>query len=1060
MDEGKALRDGSDQKKIVKVIQEQGRAIREGSVIPDLSSERFQALPRRPVLPPPVPLWPGAEKRNADDAIEDARPQKRRRLEQIEEGREDVMQSIEGRRSPSVFDLRGAHFLSDINRGMIENFAPKNESPLNSREWMNRTPATRDELEELPGQPEAWQSGRPRIAPANHRNGDREQGRQNQTVNGMRTPGTVSMLNGMKSASPSARKSGSSSANKFKRARRNMYDMPESDIDDSQISPESRPRTVFTPKLVQKGTNEGGETATTSRSREASRLDGESLNTKKQSGHQLPCRTTSKTHPRTQSQSSDEDEQNVQRQRKSNTQRHSTEVTTTSRSTGVASVTSRRNEQARKRVKPTKIGEAGEVLDQDEEGTTDSVSAQMQDELVRHSSPGKQKARSSTKAATTDWSRNTSEVTHQHNEDVERSPESVSDVEEPAPKPAPKTPRSAVKTGTRGGRLSAAALKCWTCWNKSARCDNEQPKCAYCAKYGKNCQIYAMTKAEYEQEKADRQAGRSAAPKQSRQSVAPRVKSSKQKPATRQLSEEVIAATDESDASEEEEPEVKVSKQRAKPATKLVTKASSAKNVVKKAAQTRPISPEEEDDEESGEEETDAENEAEAARGPEQTDGPADDSRKLADAAASSESRASSTSSAPSETSKQQNETESDRETSVSEDESVPQKFPEVSPKLAAARNTNEAYQATKAHDEDTLSKEQANDTGDTSSQTKPVPATKKQELEASQTKTQHPSTPSNASQNKTDQAVEKSAASSTRILLGMTEQEYEASIKRNANLTDEQRKANKLALRKFEKGRGRTSTPLVPRSQSSQTGEQTNLPKHKTPSIRSAEKGPSSTQGSVKNIPATQPIRSAPIVNVAATPQPPTVAPPNSAPPKAQQPVQPVQPTATSKLKLLPNHPTKATTAAAMGSDQHQNPPYKKPGRTSLPATAASGGLGAPRTIQELKARLAGQNSGGSGSGASTPQSANKVAQVSSVPRNGVQKKGFSIPGESDDDEDDDDDDESDEDDDEEEEKQNVVKKRVAKPPVVNSNVAKEVGTKMDEEPGSETDDESTDAE
>lgn len=1019
LDEGKAARDGSDQKKIVKVIQEQGRAIREGSVVPDLSSARYQALPKRPDLPP-VPIFPGAEKRNADELVEDARPPKRRRLEQIEEGQEEVVQSIEGRRSPSVFDLRGAHFLSDIDRGVVEAIEPKNESPVNKRAWVNTTPATRDELEELPRQPEDWQVAQRAAAQEEHRNGNRNQRRQTQTVSGQRTP--ASMLNGMKSASPSARQSNSSSAKKFKRPRSSMYDMPESEIEDSQM-----PRTVFTPKLVSKSTN-------------------------RESTEQIPSRVRSKSDAMRQSIADDDNESKQSTKRKSRAQRRSREATTTSRSSSVASAVAQRNESARKRVKPTKIGEAGADLDQDEEGTTDSVSAQMQDELVRHSSPEKQRARTKTKAATSDWSRNTSAITPEQDRDVERSPESVSDVEIPTKASARKktqTPARAAAGGT-----PSTTVRCWTCWVKSARCDNAQPKCVYCAKWSKNCQIYALTKPQFEQEKAQRAAGTSRATKAEGSATVARTRKRK--------SESLIAPTND-DATSEEETTTRASNSRTKASTRAAPKITSVKG--KKPLKERSPLPEEvEEEEEEGEEEEEEDQEDEesqeedaAARDSLRVDGAVDEPTRAEGSRIASASRASSTSNSLSSESGEQSDDSSDGEASASDEEPEPEGSPIVPPELAAARNTNEANEASVALNQGTTSEESEEDEekGDeepeTATHTKGSAPAQNSDVRTPQVVVEEPATVSTNSAKKNDhQTPSSQVTKSARVLpAGMTEQEYDDFLKRHAHMTEEQRKANNLAR---QKGRGRTSTPLVPRSQSSQTGDQTNTNKKQTPSLQktssilSADRAPSSTQGSIKNIPATQPTRNT-TVNVATTPQPASTsaAPPKSAPPKPQQ---PVQPTATSKLKLLPSHPTKATTAAAM-SDTHQNPPYKAPGRKSLPAATTANAP--PKSMAELKARMKGQSS--SGSGASTPQSgltglAAKISRVGSVLRNGVQKKGFNMPEASDEDES-----EDEEESEEEVEKKSAVKNGGNQVPVVVQQSAE------DEEAASETD-ESSDGE
>jgi len=303
VDEGKAAQDGSDQRVTVKIIQEQGRAIRAGSVVPDLTPAHYQ-----PPTRPPVPKFPDNKRPHEGQQEGFAQP-KRRRLGQIEEeDRENVIDSIErdGERGFSHFELPGAHFLAALNNEThTHGVRPKIESPELAMPWTNTEPATRDELELLPEAPtnlhfrtsrtnlhtsvpqrtrdiEIRESSQ--LPPQNRLRhtisaADRAQNliadrfqRQNPhshapitppyTANAVRTPGdhAVSMLNGMKSASPVQRLSNSSSASRFRRLGTNgkdLYDYPESDIDDTQMSPRSRaqrsniPPKQITPRLVQ-----------------------------------------------------------------------------------------------------------------------------------------------------------------------------------------------------------------------------------------------------------------------------------------------------------------------------------------------------------------------------------------------------------------------------------------------------------------------------------------------------------------------------------------------------------------------------------------------------------------------------------------------------------------------------------------------------------------------------------------------------------------------------------------------------------------------------------------
>lgn len=297
VDEGKAARDGSDQRVTVKIIQEQGRAVRAGSVIPDLTPAHYQ-----PPARPPVPKFADNKRPHGDQQDESA-PPKRRRLGQIEEEeREDVVDSIERDRERgfSYFELPDAHFLSALN-GETYNAAvrPKIESPELPMPWTNAEPATRDELELLPEPPTnlRFRPPRPGLPTSAHRrsrdieiretsqvppeNGqhkpiasaDKSQhpvvdGFQRHhshssapitpsyTPNAFHTPAAqaVSLLNSMKSTSPAQRQSNSSSVSRFRKPGANgndVYDYPESDIDDTQMSPRSRAmRANITPKQI------------------------------------------------------------------------------------------------------------------------------------------------------------------------------------------------------------------------------------------------------------------------------------------------------------------------------------------------------------------------------------------------------------------------------------------------------------------------------------------------------------------------------------------------------------------------------------------------------------------------------------------------------------------------------------------------------------------------------------------------------------------------------------------------------------------------------------------
>lgn len=68
-------------------------------------------------------------------------------------------------------------------------------------------------------------------------------------------------------------------------------------------------------------------------------------------------------------------------------------------------------------------------------------------------------------------------------------------------------------TLTQKGKEAADQRRCFRCWCKSSRCDNAKPRCNHCAKGGRNCQFYSMTREAFENETADRKAAKSNAAK-------------------------------------------------------------------------------------------------------------------------------------------------------------------------------------------------------------------------------------------------------------------------------------------------------------------------------------------------------------------------------------------------------------------------------------------------------------------------------------------------------------------------------------------------------------------
>ncbi|KAJ9640148.1 hypothetical protein H2204_003373 [Knufia peltigerae] len=255
VDEGKAARDGADQRATIKVILEQGRAVREGSVAigSQLDHPQYQRQFQKPSRPP-VPTFPGVTSSlgkhslPADHSIAKANGAKRPRQVEVRGSlrEESLVSSIERDESPQLVQ-------ATQNQEMLAD--PKHESPELFRHMQNIPAATLDELEELPEQPCDF-------APHSERRGDSSVGGVGGVLQEIMTeisPGATTRQTQIQSQAPitpptdvPSRRSSSSriqpatvtpdqrstSASKFKR--RNIYDFPASEIDDSQMSPRSR----------------------------------------------------------------------------------------------------------------------------------------------------------------------------------------------------------------------------------------------------------------------------------------------------------------------------------------------------------------------------------------------------------------------------------------------------------------------------------------------------------------------------------------------------------------------------------------------------------------------------------------------------------------------------------------------------------------------------------------------------------------------------------------------------------------------------------------------------
>jgi len=284
VDEGKAARDGSDQHVTIKVIQEEGHALREGSVIPDLTPAHFQ-----PPARPPVPKFSDIEsslgKRphgfEEGQGAHDATPgNKRIRPLEIQETQEqdEVVGSIERDvplGSPELVQNTPSlplHVIQTPGRPVGQ---AKTEAPDFLRPRHDILPATADELEDLSAAPVAFTLGhqhpakRKRVSAFGtdqpERNGvvfsrrvelPGELGRSQAPMTPPSDiPRNVSAsvnahLNNSNRGAKSPAPQTSASSNKFKfPPRRNVYDFPESDIDDSQMSPHPKETNVAPHRL-------------------------------------------------------------------------------------------------------------------------------------------------------------------------------------------------------------------------------------------------------------------------------------------------------------------------------------------------------------------------------------------------------------------------------------------------------------------------------------------------------------------------------------------------------------------------------------------------------------------------------------------------------------------------------------------------------------------------------------------------------------------------------------------------------------------------------------------
>lgn len=1118
VDEGKAARDGADQKKTVKVVQERGHAIRQGSVIPDLTPIHYQ-----PPTRPPIPRFPDVlEKRRTEDRQTDDRPTKRRRLDQIEEETNHIVNSIErdGERALSHFELPDAHFLSALN-GNLNDAGPeaelKQESPELARTWINTGPATIDELELLPEAPAHFRPGSktnttagirqdagleiressaiPQENQQHQRNEDSNQepdsitdgfarqqsiphiqapvtplnaGNKTQTLGGR----AISMLNSMKSNSPLPRQSASASTNKFRKPAKNIYDYPESDIDDTQMSPRSRAsRTRITPKLVptpfSKNTPKSNDASHRRDSQQPSavqesptqqnRSQEDVMDVNGDKENQLP-------HPQDQqgtlshAKSNDEDrapdidqaDGTNQRQsfhadkgstlgsdetwsihedgtktrrkvsRQSRAQRRSNgEVSTPRSSSAVSSAkatpaadsSTQQKPKKRKRTVPTRVSD---VHSRSEISELDSPGMQLS-ETLRQSSPVTRPSKESTQSTSEAVSKSTG-ASHQEQlaeqiEDVE-----MDDVERPPESvsddeeetPLMKTPKRPKTKSKAPASTKKDVRKCFTCWGKQATCDNVAPKCGSCTRNKKTCQIHNMTKDEALAEKAKRQAEKALKSSQ---------KSGKKKgKLDPQPSQNVGSATDGEDESDDQQ-EVRASEVPQSQTTILKRKSNKTPSKVKNP---EPLVSSRDRDEVS------------------ESDGKARAPRSSQSTATKSKTKKGLTET-PSKASVhvQDDQPDSEDDASSSEIKKLPVSIDhsQARTELEPGKKKKKKKVQIDAPMHDTDNSLNAIRKQDLSGKGSGMSPASRVQTSIEETAPMTPAVlketqPALANKSVTrERSMESHGTSTGRIVpSGMTDEEYDNLVGARANLTDAQRMQNKLQMRKL--GKNRDSTPSLRHESSTQ--DLIERPKQDTSSIKSSQQAPPSSRSTSNNQlkppPSTQPARAPASVSSST---------PSSAPAKSRQNAPAANTSAKTTLKLQPATNTSAKTKSP-------NPPFQPSSSTqrksviptSFTSTStASPSLNTSRSLKDVRAAL--QSQSRSGSGANTPQPASttaaRIAEMRRVANMAATKKKMFSLSDDDEDEDEDEDSVSDEENTDEEEDQKASAKTT--PKTVNGN-------------------------
>lgn len=254
VDEGKAYQDGRDQHASIKVVLKKGQSVRQASVAPDLTPEHYQRPP-----PPPVPRFseiPSALGKRRIDFVNggsisyDRHGVKRPRQAEIGETQQDEDEVV-----PSV--ERTPELIADTQTSPARVRRPyvKMESPELSTSLNDVAPATTDELEFLPEPPPTFYLYARVNAQRRNRLAPRVNGVPQTAAAKVRATNTAAHFpitppTDPRSAPQTSRTNraygytypsgifdprSSLHTNKFKSARRSLYDMPESDIEDSQM---------------------------------------------------------------------------------------------------------------------------------------------------------------------------------------------------------------------------------------------------------------------------------------------------------------------------------------------------------------------------------------------------------------------------------------------------------------------------------------------------------------------------------------------------------------------------------------------------------------------------------------------------------------------------------------------------------------------------------------------------------------------------------------------------------------------------------------------------------